>query len=284
MADDAEPVDDPRAFYDAYGEREWDRLVESVDGRLELEGTLRALDEHLPPSGRVLDAGGGAGRYAAHLAERGHDVTLVDLSRGQLSVAREKLRERGLAADVGIAQGTVDDLGVATDAVDATCCLGGPLSHLTDERDRRRAARELRRVTAPGGPVVVSVMGRLGALQLFLLTGHHLRALPDLLETGDVDAETLSEYGYEPDFAATHYFRREELRSLLSDAGIVVEEVVGLEGLASPLHDERLRDLLGDPDDAERAALERVVRETADDPAVADLSVHVLAVGRVPEP
>ena len=276
----ADPADDPRAFYDEYGEDEWERLEEGVDGRLEFTATIDALEDHLPPSGRVLDAGGGAGRYSIWLAERGYDVTLVDLSAGQLAVARERIRERGLEDRVALSQGSITDLGLARDAFDATVCLGGPLSHVIDEGDRARAVRELRRGTVPDGPVFVSAMGLLGTVQLYLLTGYQLEALPDLLEHGDYDSDLLGEYGYENAFTATHFFRREELRSLLADNGLTVETVTGLEGLASPFHDDRLREAIADVSDAERDALERTVRLTDGESAVADLSVHMLAIAR----
>lgn len=42
----------------------WELLdPETFYERLEFEGTVEYLERHLPASGRVLDAGGGAGRY-----------------------------------------------------------------------------------------------------------------------------------------------------------------------------------------------------------------------------
>ncbi|MFA9501253.1 class I SAM-dependent methyltransferase [Natrinema sp. H-ect1] len=278
MADDASRGDDPRAFYDEYGTREWDRLEGRLDGRLEYTRTIETLEEHLPPSGRVLDAGGGAGRYSIWLAEHGYDVTMVDLSPGQLAVARDRIRERGVESRIELAQGSITDLGLAADAFDATCCLGGPLSHVIDEAERARAVRELQRVTRPDAPVFASVMGLLGAVQLYLVTGHNLEALPDLLEHGDYTSRLVDAYSYENEFTATHFFRRAELESLLSRNGLSVVTTTGLEGLASPLHDDRLRSALEDASDEELAALERTVGRTGDDPVVTDLSVHMLAV------
>lgn len=271
-------IDDPRAFYDAYGEREWERLEDGIDGRLEYTLTIEALEKHLPSGGRVLDAGGGAGRYSIWLAEQGYDVTLVDLSRSQLAIARERIREHDVESNVTLSQGTITDLGLAANAFDATCCLGGPLSHVLDETDRTGAVRELERASAPGAPVFVSVMGLLGAVQLYLLTGHNLEALPALLEHGDYDSALLGEYEYENEFTATHFFRRAELESLLENGGLDVVTTVGLEGLASPLHDSQFKGRLNEVTDAERAALEETVRRTNSDPLVAELSVHMLAV------
>lgn len=271
--------DDPRAFYDASGDDEWDRLETGIDGRLEFEETVATLEEYLPPSGRVLDAGGGAGRYSIWLAQRGYQVTMVDLSPGQLAVARERIADHGVESAVTLAQGTITDLGLASNAFDATCCLGGPLSHVLDETARARAVRELRRVTVPEGPVFVSVMGLLGAVQLYLTMGHNLEALPDLLEHGDYDAALLEEYGYENEFTATHFFRRAELERFCSANGLEVVTTTGLEGVASPLHNEALRTALDDATAAELDALERTVRRLNDDPVVADLSIHMLTVG-----
>ena len=276
-----ETATDPEAFYDAYGDAEWDRLKRGIDGRLEYEPTIAAIEETLPRSGTVLDAGGGAGRYAIWLAERGYEVTLADLSRTQLSIAKEKISTHGVADRVELVRKTVTDLGFDDETFDATLCLGGPISHLLDAADRRRAASELRRVTVSDGPVLVSVMGLFGFLQLQFVTGQHVGALPELLDTGDYDDALLEPHGYENQFTATHFFRRSELRSLLEAAGIEVSTIVGLEGFGSVYHDERTADRIEGLSVSEREAIVETIDRIRDDPVVADLSVHMLAVGSV---
>ena len=53
----------------------------------------RCVSTCRPPPARVLDCGGGPGRYAVELARWGYDVTLFDLSAGNLALAREKAAE-----------------------------------------------------------------------------------------------------------------------------------------------------------------------------------------------
>lgn len=50
----------------------------------------------LPQPGRALDLAGGIGRHSLYLAERGWDVTLLDISEGGLAQAKRHAEERGL--------------------------------------------------------------------------------------------------------------------------------------------------------------------------------------------
>lgn len=279
---DQDPTD-PRAFYDEYGEREWHRLDRDFYHRLEWEATIERLDANLPepgPSTRVLDVGGGAGRYSIWLADRGYDVVLAEPSEGQRDLAREKIADYGVSDRVDVHAGDLRTLGYRDDAFDATCCLGGPLSHVVDGDRRLVAAEGLRRVTAPGGAVVISVMGLLGMVLLAVQGAEgedrdSLRAMPDLVAERDYTAGFRRRHPSAPAMADTHFFRREEFVDLLDRAGLAVREVAGLEGVASPRGP--------DPDgldDVAKDAIRDVNDRLRTDPTLADLSLHMLAVCR----
>ena len=93
-------TDAVRAYYAGLGEREWARLDNPDDGAIEFEVTCQVLAKYLPPHARVLDIGGGPGRYAIWLAQHGHRVTLADLSPEQLAIARTKISQAGVDAMV----------------------------------------------------------------------------------------------------------------------------------------------------------------------------------------
>ena len=274
-------MDDPETYYDDHDEAEWERLTATLHGRLEWEGTVEQLESALPDSGRVLDVGGGAGRYAVWLADRGYDVTLVDPSEGQRELAREKVAEQGHGERVTVRAGDVRDLAFDRNGFDATLCLGDPLSHVLDADERAAAAWELRRVTEPGGPVVASVMGRLNWMVLYLVSGtSHLAHADELAATGDYDRSFVDRLGYDSAFTETHFFRADEFETLLADVGFDVERLIGLEGLASVLSAGHLRDRTDDLDDEQLAGVRALVDELRGDRSVVDLSAHMLAVCR----
>ena len=283
------PQLDPQRYYDEYGHEEWDRLEATLGGKLEFEGTVASLERFLPTSSsasasscspssvRVLDVGGGAGRYSVWLAAKGYDVTLVDLSERQCEIAREKVEEHEVTEHVHVQRGDLRSLPISSDAFDAVLCTGGPLSHVVDDEERATALSELRRVATPDAPVFVSVMSRLAVLQNLVHEPEFYLTLSHICESGSYTRELAAEHFDDPEFVECHFFRAAELEAALERAGFTVDAVVGLEGIAANVGE---RIALEDVDEAEIEAVTETVRRLRTDPAVADWSNHILAVGR----
>lgn len=268
---------DPRRYYDEFGENEWERLERDPVTRMEFANTTDYLEEYLPDSGAVLDVGGAAGRYALWLAERGYDVTLVDISPEQVAIAREKADERGLADRVTAEQGDVRDLKFANERFDAVCCLGGPLSHVVDDAERATAMAELRRVARPEAPVFVSVIGRLAALRdivKFVLDSSH-GLLTSVATDGKYTEDRVAELSDGEGWAECHLFRADEFERELEDAGLTVERLVGLENVASRMQRE-----LSAADEPAVEDVREMVRMLREDRTAVDFSEHMLAVTR----
>ncbi|MGD1996290.1 MAG: class I SAM-dependent methyltransferase, partial [Anaerolineae bacterium] len=149
-------------YYDRQPEREWERLERH---RTEFALTLRTLADHLPsPPARVLDCGGGPGRYAIELARRGYDVVLFDISTGNLRLAREKAVEAGVTL-AAFEEGTATDLSRFPDGVFDAVLLMGPLYHLLREEERELALAEAHRVLTPGGALFAAFLSRYAVLR-----------------------------------------------------------------------------------------------------------------------
>ncbi len=145
------------AYYERNAQREHMRL-ERDDCGLEFELTTRILAAHVPAGARVLEIGGGSGRYARWLAARGCNVVLTDFSPALVSLARDYL-----AATPGIEAVQVADARDlsrwSAGEFDAVVALG-PFYHLVAEEDRRRAVEEIARVLRPSGIACIALIPR----------------------------------------------------------------------------------------------------------------------------
>jgi SAM-dependent methyltransferase len=261
-------------FYTATVRSEWRRLIQDAYHRLEFETTLHFLEKYLPKKGRILDAGGGPGRYTIELAKRGYNVVLLDMTPANLDFAQRKIRQAGVQKHIeDLIEGSITDLSRFKDnSFDAVICTGGPLSHILDRRKRNRAIRELIRVAKKRAPVFVSVIGRLSLLVSELRLFPHELEKPffkRIRDRGDYPGT----YG----FTACHFFLLEEFQNDFQERGVKILELAGLEGPGSN-HPREVNAL------ARNKKRWRVWMEThfqtCTHPSVAGTSEHMLIVCR----
>jgi SAM-dependent methyltransferase len=125
----------------------------------EIAGRLGA-----PPGSVVLDAGCGSCAKSILLASRGFIVVGTDFSGNALELAAEAVRTRGLAERITLRQGDLLSLPFGDGEFRYILCWG-VLMHVPE---LERAVKELARVLAPGGVLVVSE-GNMYSAQSFIL-------------------------------------------------------------------------------------------------------------------
>ena len=106
-----------------------------------------------PPHGAVLDIGTGSGIWAVRLAERGWQVTAVDIVGKALERARARARERG--ADVQLVQADVTALRAAGVTGPFRLLLDTGTFHGLDKAERITAGRELSAVADPAATILM---------------------------------------------------------------------------------------------------------------------------------
>ncbi len=196
------------AKFEALASRWWDRNGEFRP--LHEINPLRAnyIDQHSPVAGqRLVDVGCGGGILAEAMAQRGAEVTGIDMGEAPLAVARMHQLESGVEVDYF--QSTAEQL--ATDKgehFDIVCCLE-MLEHVPDPGAVIAACASLAK---PGGNLYFSTINRNPKSFAFAIVGaeHILKLLP----------------------AGTHDYARfikpSELAGWLRDAGLVLKGMTGL--------------------------------------------------------
>lgn len=270
--------DDVRAYYARVGEREWDRLRRG-EGTIEFTVTCEALSSFLPSNGRILDIGGGPGRYAIWLARRGYRIVLGDLSPELVALARAHIDEAGVAQQVeDIVVADARDLARWGDASFDAVVSHGPFYHLPESTVREQAATELSRVLRPEVIAFVALMPRYAFLRRTLVAkdershltqpGFLSHILDDGIFLNDIPGRFTGGWGVRP----------EEVGSFFERHGLEMLTLLGCQGIAAGLEDAVAELAATDPV-AHRAIIDVILR-TANDPSILGLCSHLLYVGQ----
>jgi SAM-dependent methyltransferase len=260
--------DEVAALYDNRPEYEWKRLERHPT---EFAVTLRAMVDYLPPApAAVLDIGGGPGRYAIALAQRGYQVTLVDLSQANLALARQKAVEAGVTLNGGVHANGLDLAAFADGAYDAVLLMG-PLYHLLTERERQQAIAEARRVLKPGGIIFAAFVTRFSPFRDAakndpLWVTNNRPYIEQLLATGVHTHGTA--------FAPAYFIHPSEVAPLMEQAGFQTLNLIGCEGIIAG-YEERINTLTGE----EWEYWVDLNYRLGQDPSLHGASYHLLYVG-----
>ena len=147
-----------RRFSNQGSARRWNDMYasetlcpEEHNYRLRRNRAIQFLLPTLPPQGRVLDLGCGAGPTLLELRRRGIDCVGVDASEDMLQHARQRLLEHGLDP-AGLLQADCRKTPFPDAHFDAVLCIG-VISYLPDYEP---ALREIQRILKPGGSLIIS--------------------------------------------------------------------------------------------------------------------------------
>ncbi len=202
-------------FFDEYGGQEWERLDADAPARVSFHLHRRYLRRYVNRGDHILEAGAGAGRFTIELAALGTNITVGDVSPGQLRLNRKKVAQAGCERRI-LAWVPLDitDLSRFPDHnFDGVVCYGGPVSYVFDRADD--AIAEMLRVTRPGGHVLVSVMSLAGSTRRFMGSIFDLyrevgmEEIQKVIETGDLYGATA------PGGHRCRMYRWEDLKALL---------------------------------------------------------------------
>lgn len=139
-------------YYNKFNE---EKRLDSRHGQIEFLTSMKYIHHYLPTDRekadvKILDIGAGTGRYCVALAREGYDVTAVELVKYNLGILKKK------NSSVKAMQGNAMKLAKLQDETFDVTLLFGPMYHLFGFENKKKALEEAKRVTKPGGIILVA--------------------------------------------------------------------------------------------------------------------------------
>ena len=177
--------------------------------------TWHFIQPYLPVDGLVLDAGGGTGKWAIPIAQRGLRVVIYEISREMLNVALRKVKELSLESLIQTKEGDICHVDFPDNHFNFVLAEGDPISYCDDPD---MAVAEIYRVLKPGCLVSAGVDSLFRIVRLVCLSHD--------LETA---LKILSEKRLYMEEAGFHcwLFTPEDLRELFVRHGFEVIKIIG---------------------------------------------------------
>lgn len=264
------PRDASRRYHDRVA-RQYDSIYDDPYWAFHDELTWRHVKPHLPRDANAVccDLGCGTGKWGLKLLKSGFATTFVDNAAAMIEQVRGKLADLPPARAAKAALVVADIVAMpdlASEAFDLTVAMGDPLSICSDPT---AAAREMFRITRPGGVVIATADNKLAAIDHYVERGD-LDALEQLIRTGRTNWLTADE---REQFELTT-FTPASLRRLFEAAGFEVLSLIGK--TIVPVRQNKM--LFAREDAVER--LLKLEHELNKDPASAGRAGHLQIAAR----
>lgn len=214
-------------YYNKFNE---EKRLNSRYGQVEFRTSMVYIHKYLeqmeqegkaPSEFRILDIGAGTGKYSVALAEEGYDVTAVELVKYNLGILKKK------GSTVKAMQGNALNLKkLDSEQFDLTL-LFGPMYHLFSFEDKVKALSEARRVTKPGGYILVAYcMNEYCVLTYAFKEAHIAECMRDGRLTEDFHSISHPENLYD-------YVRIEDIDALNRQVGLKRVQILSPDGPAN---------------------------------------------------
>lgn len=216
-----------KEHYDSDVQKEWDRLERHP---FEFIITKRMMDRYIKPGDKILDIGGGPGRYSIYYAKKGCDVTLVDLSQENVKFALEKAKEMNVY--INAISGDAREVNKLTKGEFDHIFVMGPMYHLLDEADRIEALNKAISLLKNKGLIYVSF------IMMFSGMIYGMKHAPEMLlwETEKVFIDSVinsKSYGGDA-FTKAFFINQKEIIPFMSKFNLEKKHLFGQESILAP--------------------------------------------------
>ena len=199
-----------------------DQRLTSKAGRIEFYTTVHNIEKHLTAGMRILDIGAGTGAYSLYFAEKGYDVTAVELVEKHVEIIKSKVREN---MNITVHQGNALDLSIVDgQSYDIILCFG-PLYHLESYNDRQKVINDIKKYSRKDTVVFYAFIGNDMVIATETM-GHN----PDFLKGSSYNKET-----FVIENKPFVFHKVDDCRSLLKSCDVNVLQEIASDGFSELL-------------------------------------------------
>jgi SAM-dependent methyltransferase len=195
---------------------------------MEFITTTHILDDLLEGNLNILDCAAGTGVYSLYLADRGHYVTALDITKKHIEILNQKLEGKKYNVETSVNDARGLDM-FEDESFDAVLCMG-PLYHLTEEQDRKMCFGECYRVLKKGGLLISGYINR------FFVIPHVITKNFSLLNKDFIDnlrKNGLLKHDDPLSFWTDSYFHTpDEMEGLYEDFALELVDHLGADGIS----------------------------------------------------
>lgn len=266
MMDTVKIVED---YYNNGAQGEYNRIA----NRPEFLLTCRFIDRYIKSGDKVLDIGGGPGRYSLYLAAKGCDVTLFDLASANVEFAKERAAEQG--SNITTVCGDAREVDRLINEQFDYILLMGPMYHLLEEADRVKAINASLKLLKPNGIIFVSFISMMGGII------YMMKLMPEMI-ISDNPIEIvfrdcfLNRKSYAGEaFTHAYFAEQSEILSFMEQFSLDKLHFFGQEGITSPCESN----IMSQPPEVVNAWLD-LCEKVCEREDLLSWSEHLMYIGR----
>lgn len=249
-------------FYNNYDEE--GRLMRN--SRLpEYLNTMKYIEKYLSPNAKIIEIGAGTGRYSFALAEKGYDVTAVELVPHNIEIMRKKVKPHH---NIKIYEGNACDMSAFESETFDIVLLLGPMYHLFTDEDKHCALSEAIRIAKTGGVIYASYCNNDTSIYKFFYKGIAL----DYLEKGLIKEDY---HTFSSPKEVFELYRKSDIDELMKKHNVTRLHFVGVDML-SYIFDDKFDDL----SDREFDEYMKFLSNLCEREDCVGLSIHMLDIFR----
>ena len=254
-----------------YNKASEETRLEKGMGVFEFERIKSLIEKYLSTSSsKIIDIGGGTGKYSEWLAKKGHEVHLVEPVAKHLQLAENRTKK--LKNKFSVHLGESRKLDFPNNYADLII-LHGPLYHLQRKEDRVLSIMEAKRVLKNGGIILGFAINYTASTLVGLLNGLiHKRSFFEMCK----NELTTGIHNPPDDFpwllAEAYYHKPEQLKEEFSHQDLTYLNIYAVEGMAW-LDKDFFANMLNDK---KRKNLIELLQITENDSYILPFSPHMM--------